>query len=112
MMTNRVERPVTSANRRTAPMMAQQVNYLLVRIKPPADVLIDARKRPLVLAGGSWLTALTSDLGAGKSDGAYLVENFETLNPSTTLWTTNYNVWSNVDTKASRFLEFERWWGQ
>jgi pimeloyl-ACP methyl ester carboxylesterase len=29
------------------------------------------------LLGGSWLTALTSDLGAGKFDGAWLVQNFE-----------------------------------
>ncbi|MHC2894027.1 pimeloyl-ACP methyl ester carboxylesterase [Bradyrhizobium barranii subsp. barranii] len=35
------------------------------------------------LLGGSWLTALTSDLGAGKFDGAWLVQNFENQNPST-----------------------------
>ena len=29
------------------------------------------------LLGGSWLTALTSDLGHGKFDGAWLVQNFE-----------------------------------
>ena len=29
------------------------------------------------LLGGSWLTALTSDLGGGKFDGAWLVQNFE-----------------------------------
>src|SRR6188472_1160329 len=38
------------------------------------------------LLGGSWLTALTSDLGAGKFDGAWLVQNFENQNPSNTLW--------------------------
>jgi hypothetical protein len=27
--------------------------------------------------GGSWLTALTSNLGAGKFDDAWLVQNFE-----------------------------------
>ena len=37
------------------------------------------------LLGGSWLTALTSDLGNGKFDGAYLVDNFENLNPANTL---------------------------
>jgi hypothetical protein len=61
--------------------------------------------------GGSWLTALTSDLGAGKFDGAYLVENFENLNPANTLWTKNYDLWSKVDTEGPRFLEFEKWWG-
>ena len=33
------------------------------------------------LLGGSWLTALTSDLGRGKFDGAWLVQNFENQNP-------------------------------
>ncbi|MGW1423467.1 DUF3141 domain-containing protein [Bradyrhizobium manausense] len=63
------------------------------------------------LLGGSWLTALTSDLGAGKFDGAWLVQNFENQNPSNTLWTKQYNVYSNVDTEADRYLDFERWWG-
>jgi len=61
--------------------------------------------------GGSWLTALTSDLGAGKFDGGHLVSNFESLNPANTYWSKSYNVWSKVDTEAERFLEFERWWG-
>ena len=63
------------------------------------------------LAGGSWMTALTSDLGNGKFDGGHLVENFENLNPSNTLWTKNYNLWSKVDTEGERFIEFEKWWG-
>jgi pimeloyl-ACP methyl ester carboxylesterase len=63
------------------------------------------------LLGGSWLTALTGDLGAGKFDGAWLVQNFENQNPSNTLWTKQYNVYSKVDTEAKRYLEFERWWG-
>src|SRR6188472_1939850 len=63
------------------------------------------------LLGGSWLTALTSDLGAGKFDGAWLVQNFENQNPSNTLWTKQYNVYSKVDTEAERYLDFEKWWG-
>jgi pimeloyl-ACP methyl ester carboxylesterase len=63
------------------------------------------------LLGGSWLTALASDLGGGKFDGAWLVQNFENQNPSNTLWTKQYNVYSRVDTEADRYLEFERWWG-
>jgi hypothetical protein len=63
------------------------------------------------LLGGSWLTALTSDLGAGKFDGAWLVRNFENMNPSNTLWSKQYNVYSKVDTEADRYLEFEKWWG-
>jgi hypothetical protein len=63
------------------------------------------------LLGGSWLTALTSDLGNGKFDGAWLVQNFENLNPSNTLWTKHYNLYSKIDTEAPRYLGFERWWG-
>jgi pimeloyl-ACP methyl ester carboxylesterase len=63
------------------------------------------------LLGGSWLTALTSDLGHGKFDGAWLVANFENLNPANTLWTKQYNLYGNIDTEADRYLGFERYWG-
>src|SRR5437868_7445087 len=63
------------------------------------------------LLGGSWLAALTGDLGAGKFDGAWLVQDFESQNPSNTLWSKQYNVYSKIDTEADRYLEFERWWG-
>ena len=63
------------------------------------------------LLGGTWLTSLTGDLGNGIFDGSYCVENFENLNPANTLWQKNYNVYSQVDTEAPRFLEFEKWWG-
>jgi pimeloyl-ACP methyl ester carboxylesterase len=63
------------------------------------------------LLGGSWLTALTSDLGAGIFDGAWLVQNFENQNPANTLWSKQYNLYSNIDTEAERYLGFERWWG-
>jgi hypothetical protein len=63
------------------------------------------------LLGGSWLTALASDLGHGKFDGAWLVQNFENQNPANTLWTKQYNLYSRIDTEAPRYLGFERWWG-
>jgi pimeloyl-ACP methyl ester carboxylesterase len=63
------------------------------------------------LLGGSWLATLASDLGAGKFDGAWLVQNFENQNPANTLWTKQYNLYSKVDTEAPRYLNFERWWG-
>ena len=63
------------------------------------------------LLGGTWLASLTSDLGAGKFDGANLVQNFENLNPANTFWGKYYQVFANIDTEAPRFLEFERWWG-
>jgi hypothetical protein len=61
--------------------------------------------------GGSWLTALTGDLGGGKFDGGLLVSNFESQNPAHTLWGKSYDVWSKIDTEAERFLDFEKWWG-
>ena len=63
------------------------------------------------LLGGTWLASLTSDLGAGKFDGAWLVQNFENLNPANTFWDKYYRVFADIDTEAARFLEFERWWG-
>ena len=63
------------------------------------------------LLGGSWLTALMGDLGNGKFDGAWLVSNFENLNPANTYWTKHYNLYSKVDSEAPRYLEFEEWWG-
>ena len=63
------------------------------------------------LLGGSWLAALMADLGGGKFDGAWLVQNFENLNPANTLWSKQYNLYAKVDTEAERYLGFERWWG-
>jgi hypothetical protein len=63
------------------------------------------------LLGGSWLATLAGDLGAGTFDGAWLVTNFEGLNPANTLWTKQYNLYSKIDTEAPRYLGFERWWG-
>ncbi|MBS0638322.1 MAG: DUF3141 domain-containing protein [Proteobacteria bacterium] len=63
------------------------------------------------LLGGTWLTALAGDLGAGIFDGADLVRNFEQMNPANTVWQKPYNVYAKVDTEAERFLDFETWWG-
>ena len=63
------------------------------------------------LLGGSWLTALTTDLGNGKLDGADLIANFDNLNPGNTLFGKQYDVYKAVDTEGPRFLTFEKWWG-
>jgi hypothetical protein len=63
------------------------------------------------IMGGTWLTALSGDLGGGIFDGANLVSNFESMNPANTWWKKAYKVYSQVDTEAQRFLEFEKWWG-
>ncbi|CAG9182499.1 hypothetical protein LMG23992_04764 [Cupriavidus laharis] len=63
------------------------------------------------LLGGTWLASLTADLGNGKFDGAWLVQNFENLNPANSLWDKYYNLYRKADTEPPRFLEFEHWWG-
>jgi hypothetical protein len=63
------------------------------------------------LLGGSWLTAMTSDLGNGKFDGTWLILNFDILGPANWLWGKQYDVYSNIDTDSQRFLGFEKWWG-
>jgi pimeloyl-ACP methyl ester carboxylesterase len=63
------------------------------------------------LLGGTWLASLTSDLGAGTFDGAWLVQNFENLNPANSFWDKYYKVFAGIDSESDRFLEFERWWG-
>lgn len=63
------------------------------------------------LLGGTWLSSLTADLGNGKFDGAWLVQNFENLNPANSLWDKYYNLYRKADTEPPRFLEFEHWWG-
>ena len=63
------------------------------------------------LLGGTWLASLVADLGNGVFDGAWLVQNFENLNPANSFWDKYYNLYANIDTEPARFLEFERWWG-
>jgi len=63
------------------------------------------------LLGGSWLTAMTSDLGHGKFDGTNLILNFDLLNPANWLWGKQYEVYANIDKGAARYLTFEKWWG-
>ena len=63
------------------------------------------------LLGGTWLTAFAGDIGNGKFDGAWLVQNFEYLNPANTYWKKHYNLFSKIDTEPPNYLDFERWWG-
>lgn len=60
--------------------------------------------------GGTWLVHFLADLGNGRFDGAWLVQNFENLKPANSLWDKNYQLFANVDGERERFLEFERWW--
>lgn len=63
------------------------------------------------MAGGSWLTAMTSDLGNGKFDGTWLILNFDMLNPAYWLWGKQYEIYTHIDGGAERYLQFEKWWG-
>ncbi len=63
------------------------------------------------LLGGTWSARLASDLGGGLFDGAWLVSNFDNLNPANTLWTKRYNVWAHPEKEQDRYLGFEKWWG-
>lgn len=63
------------------------------------------------LGGGTWPASFLGDIGNGHFDGAWLVHNFEQLDPANTYWSKPYNLYARVDTEAERFLTFERWWG-
>lgn len=59
--------------------------------------------------GGAWLPHLSADLGAGRFDGASLVQNFEVLQPEG-VWKKYDGLWAQPEHEHDRFLEFERWW--
>jgi hypothetical protein len=61
------------------------------------------------LLGGAWLAHLAADLGNGRFDGAWLVQNFKNLKPES-VWEKYANLFSHIDKERERFLEFERWW--
>lgn len=63
------------------------------------------------LLGGIVPALLMSDLGHGEFDGAHLVSNFESLNPSRNYFGKYYDLFRNVEQNRESFLEFERWWG-
>ncbi len=60
--------------------------------------------------GGVWLAHFLADLNQDRFDGAWLVENFETLKPGYALWDKYANLFTKIDTEQERFLDFERWW--
>lgn len=61
------------------------------------------------LAGGVWPAHLLADLGAGRFDGAWLVQNFENLKPEGS-WQKYDALWARPEREHDRFLAFERWW--
>lgn len=59
--------------------------------------------------GGVWSAHWLADLGAGRFDGAWLVQNFELLRPEG-VWKKYDTLFADPDGERDRFLEFERWW--
>ena len=51
---------------------------------------------------------MMGDLGNGKFDGAWLVSNFENLNPANTYWSKHYNLYAKIDTEAPRVSRVRR----
>lgn len=74
----------------------------------------DPGVNPMRLAGsfvgGVWLTEFLADLNQDRFDGAWLVQNFESLRPGNALWEKYANLFTRIDSEADRFLDFERWW--
>ena len=74
----------------------------------------EAGSRPMrtlgSLSGGAWLPHLAGDLGDGRFDGAWLVQNFELLNPETAVWEKYARLLADPEGERERFLAFERWW--
>lgn len=62
------------------------------------------------LTGGTWAAHMAADLGDGRFDGAWLAQNFETLQPEKAIWEKYANLFAHADTEPERFLDFERWW--
>ena len=61
------------------------------------------------MLGGVWLNHFMGDLGNGTFDGAWLVQNFERINPGA-VWDKYATLFANLDDEHDRFLDFERWW--
>ncbi|MEM1360869.1 MAG: DUF3141 domain-containing protein [Pseudomonadota bacterium] len=63
------------------------------------------------LTGGVLPAMVAGDMAGGIFDGAYLVDNFEKLNPGRNYFGKFFDLYRTVDTGVPRFLGFERWWG-
>ncbi|MDE2626254.1 MAG: DUF3141 domain-containing protein [Burkholderiales bacterium] len=73
----------------------------------------EAGVNPMRLAGGftggAWITHWLADLEGGRFDGAWLVQNFESLRPEGVF--KKYDaLYAHPEAEHDRFLEFERWW--
>ena len=63
------------------------------------------------LMGGVLPAMVLADLSGGTFDGAWLVQNFEFLNPGRNFFRQYYDLFRSIDRGEDRFLEFQKWWG-
>ncbi|MBK7768497.1 MAG: DUF3141 domain-containing protein [Sulfuritalea sp.] len=61
--------------------------------------------------GGSWLTAMTGDLGAGKFNGAHTIQKLRGRGTQQHLLDQQLRPLVEGRKEADRYLGFERWWG-
>ena len=72
---------------------------------------VDPMRYKAGVNGGTWLAMMSADINNGVFDGAWLVNNFEQMNPYRNYVGKYYDLYKNPTANRERFLDFERWWG-
>ena len=72
---------------------------------------VDPMRYKAGVNGGTWLAMMSADMNNGVFDGAWLVNNFEQMNPYRNYVGKYYDLYKNPTANRERFLDFERWWG-
>lgn len=75
------------------------------------EIGIDPMRYKAGVNGGTWLAMMSADINNGVFDGAWLVNNFEQMNPYRNYIGKYYDLYKNPVANRERFLDFERWWG-
>lgn len=75
------------------------------------EIGVDPMRYKAGVNGGTWLAMMSADINNGVFDGAWLVNNFEQMNPYRNYIGKYYDLYKNPMANRERFLDFERWWG-
>lgn len=75
------------------------------------EIGIDPMRYKAGVHGGTWLAMMSADINNGVFDGAWLVNNFEQMNPYRNYVGKYYDLYQDPLGRRERFLDFERWWG-
>lgn len=75
------------------------------------EIGVDPMRYKAGVNGGTWLAMMSADINNGVFDGAWLVNNFEQMNPYRNYIGKYYDLYKNPVANRERFLDFERWWG-